>query len=139
MSFAWIINSLITEFCFENSYKGNIILPNKFNTNVSISLSKNDLYDRFWWRCCILKYGESTLTNRFKAVFFWELGIIASVNDCAALLNSTFIKREVSLTIKKTQHILTCNGCKEILFYYRPRIFLHVKICLCGKTLHNHQ
>jgi len=58
--------------------------------------SKSVLHEKISPRMCgkqksYYRASQSTLTNRFKAFFFWETGIIASVKDCAALLNSTWM------------------------------------------------
>lgn len=66
------------------------------------------------------KKTTTTLTNRFKAVFFWVLGTNASVKDCAALLNSTCIHTLKPLASDDREMEKTSNA--ETLI---PRIFLH--------------
>ena len=52
------------------------------------------------------KYASSTLNNRFKAVFFWALGNWLSVQDCAALLNSTCTQAKI---IMRNLYILSLH------------------------------
>lgn len=95
-------------------------------------MRKGSCMMEIFWAVYKLKGYQATLTNRFKAFFFWALGSIASVKDWAALLNSTCkqLQEPSECEVKlKTEPCCKCKKLPNLVFFDMRKPISTEKCC----------